>query len=49
MPIVPTEGTKGNAGSGASQLTVEDLKTLTPDQVNEARRSGRLNRVLGIN
>ena len=49
VPIVPTEGTKGNAGSGASQLTVEDLKTLTPDQVNEARRSGRLNRVLGIN
>lgn len=48
-PIVPTEGSGADASTGASQLSAEDLKTMTPAQVNEARRSGRLNRVLGIN
>ena len=42
------QGAKGKDAS-PSQLTQSDLKNLTPEQIEQARRSGRLNRVLGIN
>jgi hypothetical protein len=47
-PHVPSEGTKAGDGRELSQLAAIDLKSMTPEQVNEARRSGRLNRALGI-
>lgn len=47
-PHVPTEGTQADHGRGVSQLSAEDIKSMTPDQVNQARREGRLNRLLGI-
>lgn len=45
-PVVPTEGV--TRGSGASQLTQSDIETMSPEQINKARREGRLNRLLGI-
>lgn len=46
-PKVPTEGT-GNPGDRVAQLAQTDLASMTPAQINEARRAGRLNRLLGI-
>lgn len=48
-PIVPTEGTGSDAPKGVSQVTEAVLATMTPQQINEARRAGRLNKLLGIN
>jgi hypothetical protein len=45
-PIVPTEGT-GSGGQGITQLTEQDLKTMTPAQINQARREGRLAKLMG--
>jgi hypothetical protein len=47
-PIVPSEGTTNGNGREVSQLSKDDLKSMTPEQVQAARKSGRLNRVLGI-
>jgi len=47
-PHVPSEGTAAGNGKGVSQLTQDDLKSMSPEQVNKARRDGRLNRLLGI-
>lgn len=41
------QGAKGKNAEPA-QLTQADLANLSPEQINEARRSGRLNKVLGI-
>lgn len=41
------QGAKGK-NSQPAQLTQADLQNLSPDQVNEARRAGRLNNLLGI-
>lgn len=41
-------GARGDTVSGPSQLTREDLKTMTPQQINEARRAGRLNDIMGV-
>jgi hypothetical protein len=35
-------------GSGVTQLTEQDLKRMTPQQIDKARLSGRLNDLLGI-
>lgn len=48
-PLVPTEGTGSDAPPGVSQITDAVLATMTPQQINEARRAGRLNKLLGIN
>jgi hypothetical protein len=45
-PVVTTEGTASH--KSVSQLTETDLKTMKPEQINQARRDGRLNRMLGI-
>lgn len=45
-PLVPTEGT--GESKSVSQLSETDLKSMTPKQINDARRSGRLNRLLGV-
>lgn len=41
------QGAKGK-NAEPSQLTQSDLQKLSPEQINEARRSGRLNKLLGI-
>lgn len=46
-PIVPTEGTKVSTGQVA-QLTRDDLKDMTTEQITTAKAEGRLNEVLGI-
>lgn len=46
-PLVTTEGT-GKPGDRVAQLAQTDLASMTPEQINEARRAGRLNRLLGI-
>lgn len=46
-PHVPSEGTPPSGGV-ASQLTQNDIASMTPEQINAARRAGRLNRVMGI-
>lgn len=48
-PLVPTEGTGTDAPPGVSQISDAVLATMTPQQINEARRGGRLNKLLGIN
>lgn len=47
-PLVPGEGTGSDAGKGVTQATDAELNSMTPQQINEARRAGRLNRLLGI-
>jgi hypothetical protein len=46
-PHVPSEGTPPSGGV-ASQLNANDIASMTPDQINAARRAGRLNRLMGI-
>lgn len=46
-PTVPGEGTPPGGGV-ASQLTENDISSMTPEQVNAARRAGRLNTLMGI-
>ena len=48
-PLVPSEGSGSDAPAGVSQITDAVLATMTPGQINEARRAGRLNKILGIN
>lgn len=40
------QGAKGRAAA-PSQLTKSDLDTMTPQQINDARRAGRLDKLLG--
>lgn len=48
MQPVPTEGTNlGNPGK--SQLNDSDIESMSPEDINKARREGRLNKLLGIN
>jgi hypothetical protein len=57
-PYLAAQGGKRFGGSGdggarnakhkPSQLTHEDLKGMTPDQVNKARKEGRLNELMGV-
>lgn len=47
-PHVPSEGTQPQAGAGVSQLTDAQLESMSPEQINKARREGRLNKLLGI-
>jgi hypothetical protein len=47
-PLIPAEGKGGDAAAGVTQLTDADLASMTPQQINEARRAGRLARVLGV-
>jgi hypothetical protein len=47
-PVVPAEGTHAATTQAVTQLTDADLKTMTPSEINKARREGRLNKVLGV-
>ena len=42
------QGVKGKAAT-PSQLSESDLQSMSPEEVNTARRAGRLNKLLGIN
>lgn len=44
----PDENQGKPAGAAIGQLSKEDLKTMTPAQIMEAKAAGRLNDVLGI-
>lgn len=46
-PHVPSEGTPPSGGV-ASQLNANDIASMTPEQINAARKAGRLNRLMGI-
>ena len=41
-------GHRGDEIRSSKQLTREDLKTMSAEQINEARRSGQLNRMMGL-
>ena len=41
-------GEKGDLVGQARQLTRDDLKGMTPKQINDARREGKLNQIMGI-
>lgn len=41
-------GARGDDVQGPSQLSREDLKGMTPEEINKARREGRLNKILGV-
>lgn len=41
-------GHKGDEIRSSKQLTREDLKTMSAEQINAARRSGQLNRMMGL-
>lgn len=47
-PIRPDmgQGNRGDDVGGKKQLSQSDLDTMTPEQINEARRSGRLDTLL---
>ena len=47
-PAAPPAAGQGNVGStvGAAQLTDADLASMSPEQINTARREGRLNDLL---
>jgi hypothetical protein len=44
----PAQGSSGSGAAGASQLTEADLARMSPEQIEEARKAGRLNNLLGI-
>lgn len=46
-PHVPSEGTPPSGGA-ATQLNANDIASMTPEQINAARRAGRLNQLMGI-
>ena len=48
-PIIPSEGSGSDAPAGQSQITESVLATMTPAEINVARKAGRLNQLLGIN
>ncbi len=39
---------QGARGTTPSQLTRDDLKSMSPEQINKARKEGRLDRVMGV-
>lgn len=41
-------GRRGDEIRSIKQLTREDLKTMSPEQINKARREGQLNKVMGL-
>jgi hypothetical protein len=41
-------GERGNEISGPRQLTREDLKTMTPADIEKARKEGQLNELMGV-
>ena len=41
-------GEKGDLVGQVRQLTRDDLKGMTPKQINDARREGKLNQIMGI-
>lgn len=41
-------GARGDVIGSVAQLTREDLKSMTPKQINEARIQGRLNHIMGV-
>ena len=41
-------GQRGDNVAGPRQLTREDLKAMTPAQINKARRDGQLNQIMGV-
>ena len=41
-------GQRGDNVAGPRQLTREDLKAMTPEQINKARRDGQLNQIMGV-
>ena len=41
------QGSKGK-GAKPTQLTEESLKSMTPEQISEARKAGRLDKLLGV-
>lgn len=41
-------GHRGDEIRSIKQLTREDLKTMSPEQINQARRAGQLNEVMGL-
>jgi hypothetical protein len=45
---LPDENQGKPAPSSVGQLTKEDLKSMTPTEINEAKAAGRLNDILGI-
>lgn len=56
LAAAPKSRFDGNADQGVkgkeatpSQLSESDLQSMTPEEVNAARRAGRLNKLLGIN
>jgi len=44
----PAQGASANGPAQPSQLTRQDLAGMSPEAINEARKEGRLNTVLGI-
>lgn len=52
LPTAPPATGQGNQGGpvsvGEKQLSREDLKNMTPDQITEAKSKGQLDTVLGI-
>lgn len=52
--VATNGGTRGNADQGARdhggirQITESELKTMKPEQIDQARREGRLNDLLGV-
>ncbi|MGZ0710544.1 hypothetical protein ACWPKO_19625 (plasmid) [Coraliomargarita sp. W4R53] len=45
--IVPSEGTGSGPAPGA-QIDAHQLARMSPDQINQARNAGRLNRLMGF-
>ena len=41
-------GVRGEEIRSSKQLTREDLKTMSAEQINQARRAGQLNRMMGL-
>jgi hypothetical protein len=41
-------GELGDTISGPKQLTRDDLKGMTPKEINEARKNGQLNSIMGV-
>lgn len=48
MPPNPAQGATAAPSSNIGQLSREDLARMTPEQINTARKEGRLNNVLGV-
>ena len=44
----PAQGSSASGAAGASQLTQDQLDGMTPEQIVQARKEGRLDRIMGI-